>query len=142
MTYEELSALDKKTRTSNLCRILIIPSSIIIGLIIEVIIIRYVGPSLAVWCFIAISIPVVVAIVCVIAYKIYEYQLKKLESAALSMVGVSKWKYNKEKDVSITVKSRQATNIDPVKFFKSDASRLPHALEVMEKKGSSRFLWD
>lgn len=134
MTYEELSALDKKTRMSNLCRIIIIPTSIILGIIVDVIIIRYVGTSLALWRLIAVSIPVVVAVVCVIAYKIYEYQLKKLESAALSMVGVSKWKYNKEKDVSITVKSRQATNIDPVKFFKADASRLPHALEVMKKK--------
>ena len=134
MTYEELRKQDKKAWISEFVQIAIIPAVIVICVFIDVILIKNSAIPPTIWFPSIIAIPVVAGIAYIIAEAVYKYQLKKLESAALTMVGLSKWEFNKKKDVSLTVKSRQATNIDPIKYFKADDSRLPHAVEVMGKK--------
>ncbi len=80
-------------------------------------------------------VPIIVLIAFSIVNKIYKHRKRKFELNSLAMVGISDWKFDSMSDDFIQVKSKQAVaNLDPVKYFKTDANRLPHVVQIMKEK--------
>ncbi|MCR4766906.1 MAG: HNH endonuclease [Saccharofermentans sp.] len=134
MTYEELCAKDKKAKQAKVIYVLTIPVMLVLCALAIVILYKF-GKAQGSILFVSFfGMPIILIIAFLISKRIYKSRLVAFETAALMMVGEQGWAFTSNQDDFLTVKSRQATNIDSIKYFKSDISRLPHAIELMNRK--------
>lgn len=133
MTFDELVIKDKQCKQVRLIRNLIIPIGIVVFAVTMIVMGMkgLVNQALLV----AFGITTIIVVAYLIVDKIFKSKLSKFEICALNLVGQSEWKFVSKCDVYLTVKSKQAaTNLDYIKFFKADNTRLPQAIGIMEQK--------
>ena len=135
MTYEELCTKDKKAKQSRIIFVLSIPVTLVLCALATALLMFLFGKTQGPIFIISLIVTPIIVVVCfLISRSVYNSRLAAFETAALMMVGEQRWSFTSNQDDYLTVKSRQATNIDSIKYFKSDISRLPYAVEVMKRK--------
>lgn len=135
---DELVILDNKCRKVDCFRIFIIPASIITFLVvwgIYALISQKSGSELIIPFFVLASIFVFVGW---FGFFTFDHMFKSLyrdfELSVLKIAGQPCWRFETQSDYFFSVKSKQATAVDPIKFFKDDRARLNNAITIKSQK--------